>query len=70
MFGWMPVLMELRHPGISVVVERDEMDGDPSSRENHLFQSRYHGMVKQKGFIFDGEGNYFNKEWDLTEGRD
>lgn len=61
--------MELRHTGISVVVETDEMEREPFSRENNLFRSRYQGIVKQKGYIFDGEGNYFNKEWDLTEGK-
>ncbi|CAN1302799.1 Zinc transport protein ZntB [Linum perenne] len=25
-------------------------------------------MVRKKAYIFDGLGNYYNKEWDLTEG--
>ncbi|GAA0148293.1 hypothetical protein LIER_07776 [Lithospermum erythrorhizon] len=62
--------MELKHPGKNVVLEMDEIDKESSARENLLFQSSYHGIAKRKGYIFDGEGNYFNKEWDLTEGRD
>ncbi|KAK4381307.1 UNVERIFIED_CONTAM: Zinc transport protein ZntB [Sesamum angustifolium] len=37
-------------------------------RENNHHYSRYPGAVRQKAYIFDGEGNYYDKEWDLAQG--
>ncbi|GAB4853363.1 hypothetical protein Ancab_017540 [Ancistrocladus abbreviatus] len=42
---------------------------DISVRERSFFSNHLPGPVKQKAYIFDGHGNYFNKEWDLSEGR-
>ncbi|XP_039006286.1 zinc transport protein ZntB-like [Hibiscus syriacus] len=30
--------------------------------------THFPGMVRQKAYFFDGLGNYFDKDWDLTEG--
>ncbi|KAK4338059.1 hypothetical protein RND71_042546 [Anisodus tanguticus] len=53
--------------------EGEEIDRELTSRahirDNGYNNSRYIGAVRQKAYIFDGEGNYFNKEWDLIEGR-
>ncbi|CAL5329521.1 unnamed protein product [Camellia sinensis] len=38
-------------------------------KENRLYRTHYPGVVRQRAYIFDGEGNYYNKEWDLMEGR-
>ncbi|KAI3448215.1 hypothetical protein Pfo_004880 [Paulownia fortunei] len=61
--------MELNH----VDGEGEDIDREVSAprnfRENHFHHSRYPGAVRQKAYIFDGDGNYYNKEWDLVEGR-
>ncbi|KAJ9159244.1 hypothetical protein P3X46_024764 [Hevea brasiliensis] len=53
--------------------DSEEMDREPSGDTPLMgapfYQSRFPGMVRQKAYIFDGFGNYFNKEWDLAEGR-
>ncbi|XVE66652.1 hypothetical protein DITRI_Ditri08aG0095700 [Diplodiscus trichospermus] len=36
--------------------------------ENHIPRKHFPGMVRQKAYIFDGLGNYYDKEWDLAEG--
>ncbi|KAK8616268.1 hypothetical protein V6N13_017824 [Hibiscus sabdariffa] len=36
--------------------------------ENHLQRTHFPGMVRKKAYIFNGLGNYYNKEWDLAEG--
>ncbi|KAL3538733.1 hypothetical protein ACH5RR_002099 [Cinchona calisaya] len=46
-----------------------ELSPDVHFRENGFYRPRYPGAVRQKAYIFDGEGNYYNKEWDLVEGR-
>lgn len=58
--------MELNH----IDGEGEEIDREPSLpnfRENRYPHSRY--PVRQKAYIFDGDGNYYNKEWNLAEGR-
>ncbi|KAJ8764776.1 hypothetical protein K2173_009177 [Erythroxylum novogranatense] len=62
-------------------LERDESVGNgdvddllrehytsPPFRSMSLNSSRIPGMVRQKAYIFDGYGNYYNKGWDLAEG--
>ncbi|TQE02593.1 hypothetical protein C1H46_011827 [Malus baccata] len=53
--------------------EAEEMDREPSAeaplREPHSYRSHFGGMVRKKAYIFDGSGKFYNKEWDLTEGR-
>ncbi|KAM7482368.1 hypothetical protein LguiB_006951 [Lonicera macranthoides] len=51
--------------------EGEEMDLEPSTgppRNDTIFRTHYPGAVKLKAYIFDGLGEYFNKEWDLAEG--
>ncbi|KAI5313833.1 hypothetical protein L3X38_043009 [Prunus dulcis] len=53
--------------------EAEEMDREASAeaplREPHLYRNQFGGMVRKKAYIFDGFGKFYNKEWDLTEGR-
>ncbi|CAI9104151.1 OLC1v1002774C1 [Oldenlandia corymbosa var. corymbosa] len=53
--------------------ELEEVDGESSSpmrlSANRFDSIRYPGAVRKKAYIFDGEGNFYNKEWDLLEGR-
>ncbi|KAJ8768964.1 hypothetical protein K2173_023959 [Erythroxylum novogranatense] len=47
---------------------REESYASPPYRSTSLNHTRMQGMVRQKAYIFDGYGNYYNKEWDLEEG--
>ncbi|CAL9222420.1 unnamed protein product [Arabidopsis halleri] len=41
----------------------------PRRDGSHRFSShQFSGMVRQRAYIFDGDGKYYNKEWDLAEG--
>ncbi|XP_071691665.1 uncharacterized protein [Rutidosis leptorrhynchoides] len=61
---------------LSIDNEGDEMDGESSSStQSHVhiddvrpFRTRFPGLVRLKAYIFDGLGDYYNKEWDLLEG--
>ncbi|XP_031265690.1 uncharacterized protein LOC116124126 isoform X2 [Pistacia vera] len=50
--------------------ENDRINsGATRHMESRMYQHRqFPGMVRQKAYIFDGVGNYYIKEWDLTEG--
>ncbi|XP_022149279.1 uncharacterized protein LOC111017737 isoform X2 [Momordica charantia] len=52
--------------------ELDELDRETSAhlllREAGL-SHHFPGMVRKRAYIFDGYGSYYNKDWDLTEGR-
>ncbi|KAL5705514.1 hypothetical protein ACHQM5_023811 [Ranunculus cassubicifolius] len=52
--------------------EEEEMDRETSRvyplREIRSNRVRFPGAVRQKAYRFDGEGNFYNQEWDLTEG--
>ncbi|XP_050210964.1 uncharacterized protein LOC126661191 [Mercurialis annua] len=45
-----------------------EATGDTPLMSRPLYRSQFSGRVRQRAYIFDGDGNYYNKEWDLTEG--
>lgn len=64
-------MMELVHEkptgGEGEEIDR-ELLGDSTLTEPPLYWSRFQGMVRQKAYIFDGRGNFYNKEWDLAEG--
>ncbi|CAI0401132.1 unnamed protein product [Linum tenue] len=49
-----------------------EIDREPTvdslPHENPAALARLPRMVRQKAYIFDGHGNYYNKEWVITEG--
>nr|XP_024933530.1 zinc transport protein ZntB isoform X2 [Ziziphus jujuba var. spinosa] len=62
--------MELAHEGQGNNEEMDrETSADIPLRERNTYRSHFAGMVRQKAYIFDGFGNFYNKEWDLAEGR-
>lgn len=44
----------------------EEMDGETSTGENRVFPSHPVGLVKKRAYIFDGLGNFYNKDWDLA----
>lgn len=46
-----------------------ERESSAAARENHVQRPQYPGGVRQKAYIFDGDGNYYNQEWSLTEGK-
>ncbi|KAG2307026.1 hypothetical protein Bca4012_084019 [Brassica carinata] len=57
--------------------QEDQIGGDESDlesltsaslRDAHRFRAQFSGMVRQRAYIFDGDGKYYNKEWDLKEG--
>ena len=62
------------HPDREEIVgngEAEEMDEglkeDTSLGDIPLYRPRFSGMVRQKAYIFDGKGKYYNKDWDFTE---
>ncbi|KAF3435865.1 hypothetical protein FNV43_RR22957 [Rhamnella rubrinervis] len=65
--------MELAHEGRGNHVVAQELDRETSAdaplREPISYRPHFSGMVRQKAYIFDGFGNFYNKEWDLAEGR-
>ena len=54
---------------VSGVVE--EMDGESSAemplRERRIYPSHPVGLVRKRAYIFDGMGNFYNKDWDLAD---
>ncbi|KAJ0230039.1 hypothetical protein HA466_0311330 [Hirschfeldia incana] len=58
--------------------QEDRIGGDESDlessltsaslRDAHRSRAQFSGMVRQRAYIFDGDGKYYNKEWDLKEG--
>uniref|UniRef100_A0A0V0IIK0 Putative zinc transport protein ZntB-like n=1 Tax=Solanum chacoense TaxID=4108 RepID=A0A0V0IIK0_SOLCH len=53
-----------------LIAEGEEIDREFTSQAHIPDNSyNYSGGVRRKAYMFDGEGNYFDKEWDLSEGR-
>ncbi|KAG6526789.1 hypothetical protein ZIOFF_016790 [Zingiber officinale] len=53
------------------MAEGEDVEAEPSleplvSEPRHF--PHFPGAVRQKAYLFDGLGSYFNKEWDLKEG--
>ncbi|KAG9440095.1 hypothetical protein H6P81_020260 [Aristolochia fimbriata] len=48
--------------------EVEENATPPLVKELRQSRTHYPGAVRKKAYRFDGEGNYFTKEWDLAEG--
>lgn len=53
--------------------DAEEMDRETSAdtplRETaSLHRTHFPGAVRQRAYIFDGQGRFYNKEWDLAEG--
>lgn len=61
--------MELSHIDTEDVDKELEPLASRTLRGNQFHQSRYPGAVRQRAYIFDGDGNYYNKDWDLVDGR-
>ncbi|KAG6425007.1 hypothetical protein SASPL_115430 [Salvia splendens] len=61
-------MMELTHVNGEGEVAESEISEAKSLRKNLFHQSHYSGTVRKKAYIFDGDGNYFNKEWDIVQG--
>ncbi|KAI4296466.1 hypothetical protein L6164_036422 [Bauhinia variegata] len=65
--------MELAHDREMMNGEAVEIDISPSAdvplREPRFYGSHPSGLVKKRAYIFDGMGNFYNKEWDLADGR-
>ncbi|KAK6945871.1 Mg2+ transporter protein, CorA-like/Zinc transport protein ZntB [Dillenia turbinata] len=51
--------------------EGEEMDTtrDTPMRESRFNRTHFPGAVRKKAYIFDGLGEFYTKEWDLSEGR-
>ncbi|XP_038682699.1 uncharacterized protein LOC119983105 [Tripterygium wilfordii] len=43
-------------------------DGEELDRLTSAHAPLFPGMLRQEAYIFDGNGNYYHKEWDLAEG--
>ncbi|KAI9121038.1 hypothetical protein K1719_008071 [Acacia pycnantha] len=56
---------------IGIMNGREAMDNEPSAsmplRSRQIFPTYPAGLVKKTAYIFDGSGNFFNKEWDLAD---
>lgn len=61
----------------AMMQQEDRIGGEESDLESltsaslnnaHRFRAQFSGMVRQRAYIFDGDGKYYNKEWDLKEG--
>lgn len=61
--------MELSHIDTEDVDKELQPLASRTLRGNQFHQSRYPGAVRQRAYIFDGDGNYYNKDWDLVDGR-
>ncbi|KAE8686791.1 heat shock 70 kDa protein [Hibiscus syriacus] len=48
--------------------EMEETDSSIPILENNIQRTHFPGMVRKKSYVFDGSGNYCNKEWDLAQG--
>ncbi|KAE8669416.1 F-box/kelch-repeat protein [Hibiscus syriacus] len=48
--------------------EMEETDSSIPIMENNVQRTYFPGMVRKKSYVFDGCGNYYNKEWDLAQG--
>ena len=53
----------------STDAEENDMETPMVNKKIDKRNTHFPGAVKTSAYRFDGEGNYFNKEWDLTEGQ-
>lgn len=62
----MPVSLE------ETSTDADEMDSEMAMespiRQKQKYTIHFPGAVKRSAYRFDGQGNFFNKDWDLSEG--
>lgn len=63
--------MELANHRVMVNGEAEAMDSEPSAsmplRQRRIYPSHPAGLVKKTAYIFDGMGNFYNKDWDLAD---
>ncbi|KAL6514645.1 hypothetical protein OROGR_020224 [Orobanche gracilis] len=59
--------MEHNHVDVDLEYTDRELPATVNFSDDHFIP--YPGAVRQKAYIFDGDGNYYNKECDLVEGR-
>jgi hypothetical protein len=45
----------------------EEIDVESAMDEHRFYASHPFGLVKKRAYIFDGLGNFYNKEWDLAD---
>lgn len=60
--------MELAHEENNVDGELEEASTATPLQETRVHRTNFPGAVRLKAYIFDGLGNFYNKEWDLIEG--
>ncbi|XP_031495711.1 uncharacterized protein LOC116261206 [Nymphaea colorata] len=60
--------MELVRNGDAEEVEMEASRASSPVREARIHHTSFPGAVRQKAYHFDGLGNCFTKEWDLSEG--
>ncbi|XP_057854242.2 uncharacterized protein LOC131064204 [Cryptomeria japonica] len=53
----------------STDAEENDMETPMVNKKRDRRTIHFPGAVKTSAYRFDGQGNYFNKEWDLTEGQ-
>ncbi|KAI4375908.1 hypothetical protein MLD38_013724 [Melastoma candidum] len=62
--------MDLAREGATA--DSEEMDrettADTPLRETRSYTTHFPAAVRRKAYIFDGEGRFYDKEWDLAEG--
>lgn len=49
-------------------MDRETSADTPLRETTPPYRTRYPGAVRQRAYIFDGQGRFYNKEWDLAEG--
>ncbi|KAK7246690.1 hypothetical protein RIF29_41560 [Crotalaria pallida] len=63
--------MELANHRVMVNGGAEEMESETSVeeplREHRLYPSHPAGLVKKRAYVFDGNGNFYHKDWDLAD---
>ncbi|KAK9690575.1 hypothetical protein RND81_09G138400 [Saponaria officinalis] len=67
----MTELVRVRTSSSNGNLEDIEIDASESTplRQRKAPKSGFSGSLRRWAYIFDGNGNYYTKDWDLTEGR-
>ncbi|KAJ0980762.1 hypothetical protein J5N97_009017 [Dioscorea zingiberensis] len=55
--------------GVMVNGDGEESSGEIPFKDGRRNGAHFPGAVRQRAYRFDGLGNYFSKDWDLSEGR-
>ncbi|KAI4342302.1 hypothetical protein MLD38_026942 [Melastoma candidum] len=67
------MIMDLARDDVMEDQDLEELDREttaetPLQEVRSSYLTHFPGAVRQKAYIFDGEGRFYNKEWDLAEG--